>query len=180
MKKVLWVTSFFPPRINVATNRNVKFLKYLAKYDWEALVVCPRETLGHTNTSRKLMSQMGAGVKVLPMPMDPFFFLHDQAGVSRMARYVGYLANNVVPPDGHLFWSLRVLGRSGKDIRQHKPNLVYTTCSPFSINVIGAWIKFRYHVPWVTDFRDLWTLNPDHRRFLSSYHRIVSNILEKS
>ncbi len=68
----------------------------------------------------------------------------------------------------------------GEEIREHKPDLVYTTCSPFSINLIGAWCKSKYQIPWITDFRDLWTLNPDRKRFLISYHRTVSNLLEKT
>ncbi|MFH2047084.1 MAG: glycosyltransferase [Pseudomonadota bacterium] len=179
MKKVFWITSFFPPRINVATNRNVKFLKYLAQYEWEALVACPKETLDQTKTSRRLMSQIGSAVTVLPMPSDPFFFLHDRADVNKMAKYLGYLINNIIPPDGHIFWSLLALNQIGKEMKKHKPDIVYTTCSPFSINLIGLWVKLKYHVPWVTDFRDLWTLNPDRKRFLSSYHHVISNVIEK-
>ena len=179
MKKVVWVTSFFPPRINVATNRNVKFIKYLTQYEWEALVVSPKETREHTNASLRLTNQVGETATILSMPSDPFLLLHDKAEVNKMARYAAHLMNNIVPPDGHIFWCMLVLGRIGKEIERYEPDLVYTTCSPFSINLIGAWIKYRYRIPWVTDFRDLWTLNPDRRRFLSGYHSIISGILEK-
>ena len=179
MKKVLWITSFFPPRVNVATNRNIKFLKYLPHFGWKAVVICPKETGGHTYASKRLVNQLSPAVTVLSMPPDPFQFLHDRAGVNRGARYLGYLMNNIVPPDGHVFWSLLMLHSIGKEIRRYNPDIVYTTCSPFSINMIGAWIKFKYNVPWVTDFRDLWTLNPVRRRFLSLYYHIISNILEK-
>ncbi len=179
LKKVLWITSYFPPRVNVATNRNVKFLKYLPDFGWEALVVSPSETGSHTKASQRLMNQLNPSVTALSMPPDPLHFLHDRADASRTARYLGYLMNNIIPPDGHLFWSVSVLYCIGKEIRKYKPDLVYTTCTPFSLNLIGTWIKFKYNVPWVTDFRDLWSLNPVRRRFLSSYHHIVSNILEK-
>jgi glycosyltransferase involved in cell wall biosynthesis len=179
LKTVLWVTSYFPPRVNVATNRNIKFIKYLPHFGWSVLVVSPRETGGHTNASQRLMNQLNPAVKVLPMPPDPFHFLFDRADSSRVARYLGYLMNNIIPPDGHLFWSLSALRRIGKEIEKLKPDVIYTTCTPFSINLIGAWVKFRYKIPWVTDFRDLWTLTPMRRSFLNAYHHFVSTILEK-
>jgi len=179
LKKVLWITSYFPPRVNVATNRNVKFLKYLPDFDWEALVVSPNETGSHTNASQRLINQLSPSITVLPMPPDPFHFLLDRADVSKAARYLGYLMNNIIPPDGHLFWSVSVLYCIGKAIRKYKPDIVYTTCTPFSLNLAGAWIKYKYRVQWVTDFRDLWTLNPMSRSFINSYHHVVSIILER-
>jgi glycosyltransferase involved in cell wall biosynthesis len=180
LKKVLWVTSYFPPRINVATNRNVKFIKYLPQFGWEVVVISPREILGHSSTSQGLMKQINDSTKQPSMPMDPFHFLYDRAGISRTARYTGYLLNNAFPPDGHFLWSLWVLFHLSKEIKKYKPDMIYTTCSPFSLNLVGAWIKYKYDIPWVTDFRDLWTLNPTPKRILNSYHRFVSNRLEKS
>ncbi len=179
MKKVLWITSCFPPRVNVATKRNVKFLKYLPRFGWEAVVICPKEISRHTKTSQQLMNQLCSAITVSPMCHDTFCYLQDRKYVHRLARYMGYFMNNIIPPDGHIFWSLLVLNRIGKEIIKYKPDIVYTTCSPFSINLIGAWIKFKYKLPWVTDFRDLWTLNPMHRRFLKSYYNLISNILER-
>jgi glycosyltransferase involved in cell wall biosynthesis len=178
LKKVLWVTSFFPPRVNVATNRTIKFLKYLPHFGWKILVASPKEFHGHTRASQRLMNQLNSNVTILPMPPDLFHFVHDRAGVSGTARYFGYLINNIIPPDGHLFWSLSALRGISKAIRNYKPDIVYTTCSPFSINLIGTWAKFKYDIPWVTDFRDLWTLNPMPRKS-GLYGHIVSNIFER-
>jgi len=180
LKTVLWVTSFFPPRVNVATNRNIKFLKYLPQFGWQAVVVCPRENVPGTEAGDHLLAQLGPAVSVAPMPQDPFLYLEDRRRSSRLARYLSYVMNNVIPPDGHYFWSLLVAGAVGREISKHKPDVVYVSCSPFSLNLLGAWIKYKYNIPWVSDFRDLWTLNPTPKRFLISYDRFVSRRLEKS
>jgi glycosyltransferase involved in cell wall biosynthesis len=180
MKKVLWITSWFPPRVDVATIRNIKFLKYLPQFGWQALVICPREAIDQTQTSRNLLSQLDASITVSHGPRDLFYGLLDRQKVDRKARYLIALMNNIIPPDGHLLWSLAVLRHVGRQIRQYHPELLYTNCSPFSSNLIGAWAKYKYRVPWVTDFRDLWTLNPMFRkRFLRTYHKFVSGRLER-
>ncbi|WP_333656464.1 glycosyltransferase [Dissulfurispira sp.] len=179
MRKVLWVTSFFPPRINVATIRNVKFLKYLSSYGWEAVVITPKEGCRYTEPARHLLSQMDQSVVRADMPRDPFFYLLDRKDQNRLIAYASYLLNNIIPPDGHFFWSLLVINRLKNEIEKHKPDVVYTSCSPFSINLIGAWVKSRYKVPWVTDFRDLWTLNPILEKKKWFYSHIVSSFLER-
>jgi len=180
MKRVFWVTSYFPPQLNVATIRNVKFLKYLPHFGWKAVVICPRETSENTPLGKELLSKLSPSVTVSVMPQDPFLYLERRKSTKRIARYTSYVMNNILPPDGHIFWSLMALRHIKREITKHKPDIIYTTCSPFSLNVIGAWAKFKYNLPWVTDFRDLWTLNPTRRRFLGSYHHVLSSILEKS
>jgi glycosyltransferase involved in cell wall biosynthesis len=180
MKRVLWITSFFPPRVNVATIRSVKFLKYLPRFGWEATVVCPHEDIKHTEASRKLLEELSPSVTISHMLRDPFQYVTDRKEISGIARSLGYFMNNVIPPDGHLYWAFLALPHIEQEIARHKPDLVYTTCSPFSINLIGAWVKHKHQLPWVTDFRDLWTLSPVSRRFLNTYHSIVSKFLERS
>ncbi len=178
MNKVVWVTSFFPPRVNVATNRNIKFLKYLPSFNWNAMVVCPKETFDPSAASRHLMSQLDNACRIAAMPRDPFLYFFDRQEKNYFYKILSRLMNNIIPPDGHIFWGLLALFCLDKEIKQFRPQIIYTTCSPFSINLIGAWLKFRYKLPWVTDFRDLWTLNPMPKKGFKRYHDKVSNSLE--
>lgn len=178
MNKVLWITTFFPPRINVGTIRNIKLLKYLPSYGWEAVVASPKEEDTNTEMSRHLLSQLSTSITQADMPRDPFLRLLDGKKGGKFAKYLGYLANNIIPPDGHIFWGLLTLRRLGSIIEEQRPSLIYTTCGPFSINLMGAWAKSRYGLPWVTDFRDLWTFNPFLRK-KNPYFRTVSHVLER-
>lgn len=173
MKKVLWVTSEFPPQVNVAAIRNVKFLKYLPQFNWGAVVICPKETAKHDETSEKLLRQLSASITILASVSNPFRSLENKK------IHLAYLINNMMPPDGHNLWVFPVLFNIGPKIVEHKPHLVYTTCSPFSLNLIGAWVKYKYQLPWVTDFRDLWTLNPLLKRLMTPYYRLLSEVLER-
>lgn len=171
MKKVLWITTEFPPIANVAATRNIKFLKYLPELGWEVVVITPSETIEHTEASHKLLDQLNSSVTISRTFPNYFSHLENK-------RYIGYLIRNIVPPDSHIFWILLSLLSIEREIAKHKPDLIYTTCSPFSINFIGAWVKLRHNIPWVTDFRDLWTLNPLIYR-TTPYYRFVSERLER-
>ena len=179
MKKVLWITSEFPPRVNVATIRSVKFLKFLPESNWEAVVICPSESMEYAKAGHSLMGQLSSSVTILRAPRNPLYYLLTRGQVDRKSKYLAYLLNNIVPPDGHIFWALLALPTIGRAIKKHNPDVVYVTCSPFSLNFIGVWAKLKYKLPWVVDFRDLWTLNSIPRRFLNPYFRLVSEYLER-
>ncbi len=179
MKKVLWITSEFPPRVNVASIRSVKFLKFLPESNWEAVVICPSEMMADSKASDSLLGQLGASITISRTSRNPLYYLLERGQVDRKATYLAYFLNNIVPPDGHIFWAILALAAIKRAIRKHKPDLVYVTCSPFSLNFIGAWVKQKYKLPWVADFRDLWTLNSIPRRFLNTYCSVVSAYLER-
>jgi glycosyltransferase involved in cell wall biosynthesis len=179
MNKVLWVTPFFPPSINVATVRTIKFLKYLPRFGWEAAVVCPSTTVDHTVASTQLLSQLSNSIRTFPKSRDVFNDLVARKDNDRGARYLSYIMNNVIPPDGHFYWALSSLFQVESVVNEYRPDLVFTTCNPYSINLVGAWVKYKFQIPWVTEFRDLWTLNQQPRRFMNAYHQWVSRKLER-
>ncbi|MFC1829879.1 glycosyltransferase [Thermodesulfobacteriota bacterium] len=178
MKKVLFITTFFPPTVNVATSRIIKFLKYLPAYGWKAVVVCPASKKRHTDASRKSLMQLSESIQISPSGRNLFSDLVEQRNYDRFAVLLSQIMNNLIPPDGHLYWALNSLSHIGKLIENENPNLVFTTCNPYSLNLVGAWTKYKYDIPWVTDFRDLWTLNQQPKRFLNTYNQGVSKLLE--
>lgn len=179
IKKVLWITSFFPPYTNVATARSLKFLKYLPSFGWEAVVVCPKDKSRFSTAAKEQIDQLNNCVRIARTVPDLFHNFAVQHASNPIARCVGHVMNNVIPPDGHIYWTIASLYHIGKTIRIHKPDLVFTTCNPYSLNLAGLLAKKRFGIPWVTDFRDLWTLNQQPRRILKRYHGVVSGILEK-
>lgn len=146
MKKVLWITTHFPPEMNVASVRNIKLLKYLPKFGWDATVIC-------------------AGTRGIRKGDEKNFYPETQ--INRVAfykfyRFLYYLFCPVVS-DQDLFWCLSMLPLIKRILCQQKIDCVYTSCSPFSLNCLGLWIHKVYGLPWLTDFRDLWTLNINFR-----------------
>lgn len=91
-----------------------------------------------------------AEVHRLPSSVLPQWFLENR--IPRLAL------DRLMVPDLQRGW-LPILRRKVEEVlSKEKVDLVFTTCAPFSLNLAGEWIKEKYGIPWVTDFRDPWTM----------------------
>jgi len=54
-------------------------------------------------------------------------------------------------------WVIPALRRGLALIRERRPDVIYTSTGPFCSNLIGFFLSRWTGVPWVTDYRDLWT-----------------------
>lgn len=68
--------------------------------------------------------------------------------------YDSLLNNYLQSPDRYWTWERNAVLLGKKIIKQHKIGVVYTTCLPFTCNVIGWKLKKYTGVKWVADFRD--------------------------
>ena len=64
---------------------------------------------------------------------------------------------NILIPDDLLLWILpaALLGR--RICQKHQVNLILTTAPPFSDLLVGRLLKTMTSLPWVADYRDLWS-----------------------
>jgi glycosyltransferase involved in cell wall biosynthesis len=63
----------------------------------------------------------------------------------------------VYVPDAQIGWLPFALRAAAGIMRRYRPEVVYTTSVPFTAHVVGAILQRRFGVPWVAEFRDLWT-----------------------
>lgn len=171
MKKVLFLAYYFPPAGGGGVQRSSKFVKYLPDFGLEPIVITANEVqsepkdLSLLNDVRK--------IKIIRTDKDniiPKLLLNN--------KYVYEFFNMVVCPDIQLGWLPYLRKKVDNVIKTENISLVYTSCSPFSLNFEGIRIKKKYGIPWVTDFRDPWTLNANYKP-ISPIHRWFSWFLEK-
>lgn len=179
MKTVLWITAHFPPIVNVASIRSVKFLKYLPETGWRSVVICPGVPSDANNTDGYLTRQLGKSVNIQRTRYNKLHGIIVQRKGGGGIKILRSLMNKAIPPDGYLYWILSNLSLVFRAVEASEPDIVLTTCSPFSLNLVGLAVKRKYNIPWVTDFRDLWTLNPVCRRYLNGYYQFISSKLER-
>jgi glycosyltransferase involved in cell wall biosynthesis len=73
------------------------------------------------------------------------------------ARFDRFCYRNLMIPDDWLLWIAPAV-RMGKEIcRTKKIELILTSSPPFSSILIGRWLKLATGIPWISDYRDLWT-----------------------
>ena len=63
-------------------------------------------------------------------------------------------------PCGALAWAYDVTQCIERYVDLDQFEAVYTTSGPASAHLIGFYLKQKYGIPWVADYRDPWTFNP--------------------
>lgn len=60
-------------------------------------------------------------------------------------------------PDDFVVWAKDCLPQALELIKQHNIDVIYTSLPPFSACKLGYQLKQQTGLPWVVDYRDLWT-----------------------
>ncbi len=188
-KKVLVCAYCFPPIGGEAVQRPMKMVKYLRSCGYEPIVVAaepgmiPMPTMGEIKIDESLLEELPNDIKILRFPSDTFtFFGVNEDKLKRFSdmyrvldmdaewfdKYAALLKNpekkdvvgaQLLLPDIALNWVDNVLSAIENKIDMDTVDLVFTTQAPWSSAFLGCIIKQKYHIPWVLDYRDPWTLN---------------------
>jgi glycosyltransferase involved in cell wall biosynthesis len=67
------------------------------------------------------------------------------------------------PIDDAFYWALRIVPHCLRLIRQRDVKVIYTTSFPYSDHLAGLLLRRLTGLPWVADFRDPWSEQPDVR-----------------
>lgn len=141
MKKVLIISYFFPPI--GASQRTLKFVKYLPKFGWMPIVLAPQKS-NYIRKDPTMESEIPANCKVFRLPScenipgNPF----------------------VRKEDFKHGWYPQAIKAGLSLIEKEKIDMIYTTAPPNISHLIGLNLKKLTKTPWVADFRDEWTTNP--------------------
>ena len=165
-RRVLMLAYYFPPLAGGGVQRTLKHVKYLPRHGFDPIVVTSRG-VGHRLRDPSLCSEIPAGTPVLRPRELPLHLvkwgvesLSRRAGIPTGAgRYVGW-------PDEFAGWAPGALAASLAAVRRYRPDVIYSTSSPVSGHLVALALKRLTGLPWVADFRDAWTTNPEGlRRF---------------
>lgn len=149
MKKVLIVTYYFPPEGGHTVQRVAKFVKYLKHYDYEPYILSsihPMLTLD--------MRLYHDGLPKRNIHLTKDWGAYIPASLRRMFR-------SHFIPDKHVMWAKTAFKKAVELHTEHHFDLIFTTSPPHSVHLLGLKIKNELGIPWVADFRDEWTFDPE-------------------
>lgn len=160
MKRVLMVSHCYPPMASPGALRSSKFARYLPEFGWSPVVLTPRG-----GYSRVMGGDPGElpGVRVV---RTPFLGGIEKAAAGALRQPGGVRSaavralKAVVYPDRVGPWYPFAMAAGAKLMRGERFDALYST-SPSLINhVIAMHLSRMFGVPWVADFRDLFTQGP--------------------
>jgi len=178
MKKVLMIARAFPPFRSVGHSiRVVKFIKYLPALGWLPVVLTVDDQKEY-ETMRKvgsetLLSEISPQVKIYRTTAgEPSLkFLEKEREFSQrnwltraIVKVLGgarrWSIRNILLPDRYYTW-LPFTVRGGRQIvRSEGIDVIFATCPPHSVVLIGACLKLLTGTPLILDFRDDWIDTP--------------------
>ena len=127
---------FGPPDDFRKNNRIIETYGYHSRKDVE---LRPKKRLKKYGCIRTLLRN------VVPFSVRKFLY-------RRYSEIVHY-------PDAEKGWKPFGVNTGDKLLQEEDVNAMISSSSPVTTHMIANELKSRYHIPWIADFRDLWTQN---------------------
>jgi glycosyltransferase involved in cell wall biosynthesis len=179
-RRVLMICCAFPPTGGPGVQRSVKFAKYLPQFGWHPYVWSAKQIAGlpadatllrdlpatvtrrwlkHTEWDRAIRQ---AGERAASRLGPDGRWGRAVAGLGwRTERGLRGLLDRLVP-DEFVAWALRSYGPVCRWARRERIEALYSTFSPPSNHLLASLVQRTLGVPWIADYRDLWTDNYDY------------------
>jgi glycosyltransferase involved in cell wall biosynthesis len=193
--KILLVSYYFPPMGGAGVQRALKLAKYLPTFGVTPVVVSGFDP--HYVQDASLTSELSNDLVVRRVTHTP---LLTKLAATRRARRVSMPAAEVKAssaglrnaflgawnalhyPDDKAGWARTACREARRLLRQEARrgvpfDLVFTTSPPASAHAIGERLSREFGLPWVADFRDLWTDNPAY--LASRWRQVLDRRLEQ-
>jgi hypothetical protein len=140
-KKVLIITYHFPPSSASGSFRMLGFARHLPRYGWDPIVVAP-PSLPWEPVDRGLLGQVPPTTTVCPVP-------YSQTPLLKPVRKFAPFA----------IWLASAWGPCVRAVHVHRPHAMLTSGPPHWVHLLGLFLKRRFGIPWLADFRDPWATN---------------------
>ncbi len=182
MKKVLFISYFFPPLGGGGVQRSVKFAKYLPWFDWQPTILTVKG-IDYSAYDHSLLDQLPGGVKLHRSgSLDPARISKILRSLLRRSESVPKSNSSdsgargiyrIVPPgirtfldawfffpDNKIGWLPFAVAKGIRIAKTEDVSAIYSSSPPVTGHLVAYLIKVFTRVPWVADFRDPWTENP--------------------
>ena len=185
--RILLISYYFPPFNNIGAVRAGKLAEYWLRAGHDVRVISARDqplapSLPMQFPLEKVRYAAWLNVNTLPeMAMGGRGKVVSQ-GYSRQGSFLGKGGKIYKTlfnfPDGQIGWFPFAVREGKKLIREGwRPDLIYASAKPFTSLLIAKKLAAKYRIPWVAEFRDLWSDN--HYYEFPEWRRWIEERLEK-
>ena len=174
MKRILYVTYYWPPSGGAGVQRGLKFVKYLPEFGVEPVVLTvDPESASYPTLDPSLTTDVPTGVKVVrTRSTEPLRLLAAIGGKSAvphagfagtertglLKRAMRWVRGNWMIPDARRGWVKHAVRAAAQVIERDGIDTVVISSPPHSSQLIGLALKKRFpRLRWIADLRDPWT-----------------------
>lgn len=155
MKSALLLSYYFPPEPEAGAQRAGYLKKYLSELGWN-LDVVSRELAGCDSTPDVLrVRDRLSPAKGRTVAATPGISKKRLAG-NVLRKAAGFLCF----PDRQVGWLPAATSAASRLIGRTHYHALLSTGPPHSAHLAAALLSKRFRIPWIADYRDLWTGNP--------------------
>lgn len=148
MKKVLFVSYFFPPIHCVESTMAFNAVKYLPKTDWFVDVVSVK-------ASREWPSNIFYTDKAMPSHLQIYRTNSFENLITRIMNRLWLL------PDSSFGWIFYAISQAKNQLQKNGADIMISRSNPITSHLAALYLKRSYSVlPWVAMFGDPWADNP--------------------
>lgn len=183
MTDILLVAYHYPPIVSGGTQRAVSLVRNLPANGFHAHVLTTN-TFGADRAYPAYRSSELVGLyRSLRNPgsdaLPPSLRSRTRTGGGRSLPVRA--ARALMVPDGQVGWLPSAYRTARHILNTHPVNAVLTTGPPFSSHLLGLALHHSANIPWVADFRDLWTYDPlDDQLQSTAFRRALDRWLERA
>nr|WP_319572708.1 glycosyltransferase family 4 protein [uncultured Draconibacterium sp.] len=170
-KKVLIITYYWPPAGGPGVQRVLKFAKYLPEFGWEPIILTVENGDYHA-IDKSLLKDIPKDLKIHKIATFSVLDLYKKIFGSKKAissfeltknegglrfKLIKWVRANFFIPDARGGWKRAAVKKGIEIIKEEKPDIIFTSSPPHSLQLIGLKLKRKTGLKWVADFRDPWT-----------------------
>jgi hypothetical protein len=173
MKKVLFITFFWPPSGKATVHWPLKIIKYLPEYGWQPLVLTVNEDT-FSSKDESLLNEVDKNLIVIKTNyFDPFVYYRKLLGKSIDEPLVSsetisktnksfahrlsiWIRMNLFVPDARVGWYGQAVNKGKKYLADNSIDAIVTIGPPHSSHLIGKKLSNVFHIPHIPALIDPW------------------------
>lgn len=166
MKKVMIISYYYPPNSQIGGVRPYGLAKYLPDYDWETIVLTPGSGDRHYEQTRIVETDYIDILKTWKkrLGLNPDVSMNAQAkinpskgGLTIFDYIFAILKNIILFPDPQIGWYTHAVKAGENILAEEQVSAIISTSQPATCHLIAKTLSEEYDIPWIADYRDLWS-----------------------
>ena len=173
---LVYISYYFPPYNTIASERSIKFINVLKKKYNKIIILTLDDSYIEKNKLGKNYIDFFGGcnkIELINVKLTKLGY-EDSASSNFFQKLISGFITRVIWSNG-FFWQSNLKKHLIKILSTEKVNKIFVTGPPFITFYSVYKVASKRSIPYILDYRDLWSMNPR-----SSSFRFTKNILRKT